>query len=167
MAFLVSPMSNSLLPEIARLRSQLRVREAFHLIDKTLGLAALAAVAGCAIGIGFRVPAIVLLFQRGNFTPESTRLVAAVFLGLCPSLVGWSLLELTSRSLFALDQRGLPLLAAAIPVLFNVALTFWLKPTRPELIGIGASAGLLLGFLFLFVSARAKRKSLMAANERE
>ena len=45
LAFLVSPISNSLLPEIARLRSQMRLREAFHLIDKTLGLAALAAVA--------------------------------------------------------------------------------------------------------------------------
>ena len=29
LAFLVSPISNSLLPEIARLRSQLRLREAF------------------------------------------------------------------------------------------------------------------------------------------
>ena len=46
LAFLVSPISNSLLPEIARLRSQLRLREAFRLIDRTLGLAALAAVGG-------------------------------------------------------------------------------------------------------------------------
>jgi hypothetical protein len=37
LAFLVSPISNSLLPEIARLRSLRRFREAFHLIDRTLG----------------------------------------------------------------------------------------------------------------------------------
>ncbi|MEO7649048.1 MAG: lipid II flippase MurJ, partial [Bryobacteraceae bacterium] len=109
LAFLVSPISNSLLPEIARLRSLNRVREAFRLIDKTIGLAALGAVAACAIGIAVRKPVIALMFERGSFTGDSTRLVAAVFLGFAPSLIGWSLLELTSRSLFALDRPGLPL----------------------------------------------------------
>jgi len=55
---------------------------AFRLIDRTIALAALAVVAGCAFAIAFREPAIALIFQRGNFTAESTRLVAAVFLGL-------------------------------------------------------------------------------------
>jgi hypothetical protein len=104
LAFLVSPISNSLLPEIARLRSQMRLREAFRLIDKTLGLAALAAVAGCGMALALRQPVIAILFQRGNFTAESTRLVSTVFLGLAPSLIGWSLLELTGRALFALDR---------------------------------------------------------------
>src|SRR5207253_2741631 len=36
LAFLVNPVSNALLPEIARLRSHLRLREAWHLIDKTI-----------------------------------------------------------------------------------------------------------------------------------
>ncbi len=82
LAFLVSPISNSLLPEIARLRSQLRLREAFRLIDRTLGMAALAAVGGCAVAMALRQPAIAILFQRGNFTAESTALVSTVFLGL-------------------------------------------------------------------------------------
>src|SRR5207253_3863323 len=38
LTFLVSPISNSLLPEIARLRSLLRVPEALRLIDRTLAL---------------------------------------------------------------------------------------------------------------------------------
>ena len=108
MALLVSPISNSLLPEIARLRSLFRIREAFRLIDRTLALAALLVVAGCAFALAFRRPAIALFFQRGNFTVESTTLVSAVFLGLGPSLVGWSLLEITSRSLFALDRPWPP-----------------------------------------------------------
>jgi len=157
LAFLVSPMSNSLLPEIARLRSQFRLREAFHLIDRTIALAALAAVGGCAFALVFREPVIALFFQRGSFTAESTRLVSAVFLGLGPSLIGWSLLELTSRSLFALDRPWLPLFAAAIPLVGNVVFTLWMHSAAPEMIGVGASAGLLAGFLFLFVLARANR----------
>jgi len=157
LAFLVSPISNSLLPEIARLRSQMRLREAFQLIDKTLGLAALAALAGCTVALLLRQPAIMFLFQRGSFTAGSTRLVSAVFLGLAPSLIGWSLLELTGRALFALDRPWLPLFAAMIPVACNVTLTLWLDSSKPELLGVGASTGLIIGFLALFAGARRKR----------
>ncbi len=163
LALLVSPISNSLLPEIARLRSQMRLRDAFRLIDRTLALAALAAVAGCAVAIALRRPAIALLFQRGNFTAESTALVSSVFLGLAPSLIGWSLLELTGRALFALDRPALPLCAALISVLVNVALTLWLHSTNSQLIGLGASAGLMVGFLALFGAAHAGRKRWVPA----
>ena len=46
MALLVNPITNSLLPEIARLRSLFRLREAFRLIDRTIALSALAVVRG-------------------------------------------------------------------------------------------------------------------------
>ena len=162
LAFLVSPISNSLLPEIARLRSQLRLPEAFRLIDRTLGLAALAAVAACAVALALREPVIAILFQRGNFTAESTTLVSTVFLTLAPSLIGWSLLELTGRALFALDRPALPLAASFIPVLVNVAVTLWLHSWKPQLIGLGASVGLMAGFLALFSAAHVSRKRWVA-----
>jgi putative peptidoglycan lipid II flippase len=162
LAILVSPISNSLLPEIARLRSQLRLPEAFRLIDKTLGSAALVAVAGCGIALALRHPVIALLFQRGNFTAQSTTVVSTVFLGLAPSLIGWSLLELTGRALFALDRPALALGASFIPVLVNVALTLWLHSSNPQWIGLGASLGLMAGFLVLFAAAHASRKRWMA-----
>lgn len=163
-AFLVSPVSNSLLPEIARLRSLRRLREAFHLIDRTLALAALAAVSGCGIALALRQPVIAILFQRGNFTAQSTFLVSTVFLGLAPSLIGWSLLELTGRALFALDRPMLALGASFIPVLVNVAVTLSLHSLQPQWIGLGASVGLMAGFLVLFTAAHASRKQWMAAN---
>ncbi len=158
MAFLVSPMSNSLLPEIARLRAQLRLREAFRLIDRTLALAAVAAVAVCAFAIVLREPAVRIMFERGSFTPESTALVSAVFLGLGPSLIGWSLLELTSRSLFSLERPLLPVATAFIPLLGNIGVTLWLRPVAPAWVGAGASAGFLAGFLALLVLAGARRR---------
>jgi len=158
LAILVTPISNSLLPEIARLRSLFRVRDAFRLIDRTTALAALAAVGGCAFALTFRQPAISLFFQHGRFTGESTRMVSAVFLGLGPSLVGWSLIEIDSRSLFALDRPWPPVIAAWVPLLFNVALTLWLHSYSPRLVGVGASLGLLAGFVVLFVMAHAQRR---------
>jgi putative peptidoglycan lipid II flippase len=142
------------LPEIARLRSASRGRDALRLIGRTVGLAALVAVAGCAFALTFRVPAIRLLFERGSFTPQSTRMVAAVFLGLGPSLIGWSLIEITARSLFALSRPWPPVIAATIPLLVNVVYTLRAQPLAPEWIGVGSSVGLLAGFLTLFVILR-------------
>ena len=162
LAFLVSPMSNSLLPEIARLRAQLRLREAFRLIDRTLALAAVAAVAVCAFAIALRQPAVRIMFERGSFTPESTALVSAVFLGLGPSLIGWSLLELTSRSLFSLERPLLPVVTAFIPLLGNIAVSLWLHPAQPAWLGAGASAGFLAGFLVLIALAGARRRKWLS-----
>jgi putative peptidoglycan lipid II flippase len=165
LALLVNPLSNSLLPEIARLRSLGRLREAYHLIDRTLGFAALLALSGCAFALAFRQPAIALFFQRGSFTAESTALVSAVFLGLGPSVVGWSLLEIASRSLFGLDRRWPPVVAAFLPVLLNVTLTLKLHSFRPEFVGVGASVGLLVGFAVLFVMMLAGRRDSLAPVE--
>ena len=159
LAILVNPLANSLLPEIARLRSAFRLREAFRLIDRTVALAALIAVAGCGFALFFRTPAIALLFQRGNFTADSTHLVSAVFLGLAPTLIGWSLIEITSRSLFALNRPWPPVLAALVPVLVNAAFTLRLATSQPQWIGAGASVGAISGFAVLFLLVLLNRKS--------
>jgi putative peptidoglycan lipid II flippase len=162
LTFLVSPISNSLLPEIARLRSLLRLPEALRLIDRTLALAGLAAVAACAVGVAVRGPVIAILFERGSFTADSTRLVAAVFLGFAPSLIGGSLFELTARSLFALDRPWLPLAASIVPVLCNLAMLVSIPTPQPALIGLGASVGLLCAFALLFALAHARRTKWLA-----
>jgi putative peptidoglycan lipid II flippase len=160
-AYLVSPVSNSLLPEIARLGAKNRSREAVRIIEKTTLVVAAAAIAACIGGIVLRKPVIALLFQRGNFTAESTLLVSGVFLGFAPSIVGWALLEITSRSLFALNRPWLPLGAAAIPVLFNLVFSALMRSyglTQPKYIGLGASLGLLLAFVVLLGMAHILRK---------
>jgi putative peptidoglycan lipid II flippase len=162
LALLVNPISNSLLPEIARLRSICRLKDALRLIDRTIALVALAAIAGCVLAVVFRQQAIALLFQRGNFTADSTRLVAAAFFTLAPSLIGWSLIEILARSLFALDRRWPPVIAAVIPLLVNTTISMRLGAARPEYIGLGASVGLFAGFVVLFVMAHISRKQWLS-----
>lgn len=162
LALLVQPISNSLLPEIARLRSLFRLREALRLIDKTIALAAVVAVGGCGFALVFRQQAIALLFQHGSFTAESTRLVASAFLALGPSLIGWSLIEILARSLFALDRPWPPIIAALIPVIINVTITLRVGPFHPEYLGLGASVGLISGFAVLFAIAHTGRKRWLA-----
>ena len=163
LALLVGPLTNSLLPEIARLRNALRLGEAFRLVNRSIMIAALLAAGITGIALLLREPVIRVMFERGNFTADSTKLVSAVFLALGPTLVGWSLLEITSRSLFALDRPWPPVFVALVPVLVNAALTLGLGLSRPQWIGAGASTGALTGFALLFLIVRLKRRRWMEA----
>lgn len=161
-AYLVSPVSNSMLPEISLLQAKGETRQAWRIIDRTTALVAAASLAACLVGVLLRQPVIALLFQRGNFTVASTELVSAVFLGFAPALVGCTLLEITSRSLFALNRPWLPMCAAALPVLINLLLSGLLRArhvTSPQFIGLGASIGMLVGFAGLFAVAHLTRRA--------
>jgi putative peptidoglycan lipid II flippase len=158
LALLVNPLSNSLLPEIARLRSLGRPREALRLIDRTIALTAAIAIACCLFALVFRETGIRIIYQRGQFTAQETRVAAAVFLGLGPSLVGWSLIEIASRSLFALDRRWPQVISVAAPLACNVLFTIGMHSASAQLLGAGASLGLSLGFVLLFTLLHTGRK---------
>jgi peptidoglycan biosynthesis protein MviN/MurJ (putative lipid II flippase) len=67
-------------------------------------------------------------------------------------------MEILARSLFALDRRWPPVIAAVIPVLVNVVVSLRLGANRPEYIGLGSSLGLAAGFVALFAMAHLRRK---------
>jgi putative peptidoglycan lipid II flippase len=163
LAILVSPLGNSLLPEIARLRSLLRWREAFRVIDRTVLFTSLFALAISGIALLLRYPAISVLFERGSFTAASTRLVGAVFLGFGPTLIGWSVMEITARSLFALDRPWPPVIASLAPVVVNAAFTLRLHTVEPQWIGAGASLGALAGAAVLLSIVHWKRTKWLPA----
>ena len=163
LAYLVYPVASSLVPEIARLRGTNETSKAYSLLDSAVLLMAVASVLSCAVGVMLRTPIIALLFERGNFTPESTQLVSTVFLGIAPSLIGWALLDLIARCFFALNRPRLPLIAAFIPITVNLALTSILRAegrlNSPITLGLGASIGLFIGFATLFAMIHLRRQT--------
>ena len=163
LAYLVYPVASTLVPEIARLRGTNETSKAYSLLDSAVLLMAVASVLSCAVGVMLRTPIIALLFERGNFTPESTQLVSTVFLGIAPSLIGWALLDLIARCFFALNRPRLPLIAAFIPITVNLALTSILRAegrlNSPITLGLGASIGLFIGFATLFAMIHLRRQT--------
>jgi putative peptidoglycan lipid II flippase len=164
-AYLVFPIAHTLLPEIGRLRGAGDTARAYRLIDRSVGLMAAASVLSCAIAVLFRAPIIAIVFQRGSFNTESTQLVSSVFLGFAPSLVGWTMMDLMSRCLFALDRPKLPTLTSFIPVAVNFALMVFLRSRHvlqgnPGILGLGASGGLMAGFIVLFALIHLRRRTL-------
>ena len=160
-AYLVYPVANSLVPEIAHLQSSNNTARAYRLIARSVRWMAVASLLACASGLLVRTQAISLLFQRGSFTAESTQLVSAVFLGFAPAIIGWTLMDLGSRCLFALDRPKLPVLAAMVPVTLNllIMLAFGWRYSlhHPSVLAVGAAAGLLAGFAVLFAGLRSGR----------
>jgi putative peptidoglycan lipid II flippase len=67
-----------------------------------------------------REPLIVLLFQRGEFTAESTALVAWALLWYALGLVGHCLVELLARAFYALHDTRTPVAIGIIVMSLNV-----------------------------------------------
>ncbi len=157
-AYLVYPVANSLVPELAQLQRTHNTARVSSLIGRSMRLMAACALGACGIGLLVRTQVISILFQRGSFTQESTLLVSAVFLGFAPAIIGWSLMDLGSRCLFALDRARLPVLAALVAVSINVVVMLafgWPYSLRhPSMLAVGASAGLLVGFASLYISLK-------------
>jgi len=164
-AYLLYPLANSLLPEIARLRGIGRMGQAYRLIDKSLALVGVVSVAACVVGVLLRTRAISLLFERGSFTGESTLLVSSVFLGFAPAIIGWSMLDLMSRCFFALDRPRLPVIASFLPVTVNLVVMLLLAHShKPEFLAAGASAGLTVACAYLFFASNLSRKAALVVD---
>lgn len=168
-AYLVYPVANSLVPELAHLQSSNNMARAYSLIGRSVRLMAGFALAACGIGLLVRTQAIGILFQRGSFTEDSTYLVAAVFLGFAPAIVGWTLMDLGSRCLFALNQSRLPVIAALVPVSINVVVMLafgWpYSLNHPSMLAVGASAGLLSGFVAVYAGLRMSKSTVAFDSE--
>lgn len=78
-----------------------------------------------AVGlILLRVPVTRLLFERGEFDARSTQLVAWALLWYTLGLVSHSVVEITSRAFYALQDTKTPVLVGAAAMGANVILSF-------------------------------------------
>ncbi len=71
-----------------------------------------------------REPIITLIYERGEFTTVSTRLVAWALLWYSAGLVGHALVEILARSFYALHDTKTPVLVGIGAMSLNVAFSF-------------------------------------------
>jgi putative peptidoglycan lipid II flippase len=97
------------------------------------GILFLALPAGIGL-ILLRQPIVALLFQRGEFGPDDTQLVAWALLWYAAGLVGHSVVEIASRAFYALQDTRTPVLVGVAAMGLNVVLSLTLP-------GVFARAG--------------------------
>lgn len=73
-----------------------------------------------------REPIVALLFQRGEFGPDDTQLVAWALLWYAAGLLGHSVVEIASRAFYALHDTRTPVLIGTGAMALNVILSLTL-----------------------------------------
>jgi putative peptidoglycan lipid II flippase len=71
-----------------------------------------------------RVPIITLLYQRGEFTAQSTELVAWALLWYGIGLVGHAMVEILARAFYALHDTKTPVLIGILAMTLNVLFSY-------------------------------------------
>jgi putative peptidoglycan lipid II flippase len=74
-----------------------------------------------------RTPIITLLYQRGEFTSNSTSLVAWALLWYALGLVSHSMVEILSRAFYALHDTKTPVIVGSLAMTLNVLLSITLS----------------------------------------
>lgn len=90
-----------------------------------------------------RRPIVALLYQRGEFGPESTGLVAWALLWYAAGLVGHSVVEIISRAFYALHDTKTPVLVGTAAMSLNLVFSLLLSALFPR-IGWAPHGGLAL-----------------------
>jgi len=80
--------------------------------------------------------AVQLLFERGEFTPESTTLVTWAVHGYALGLIGQSLLEVSARTFYAQQDTRTPLIVAVGAMTVNILASLLMR----ERLGVGGLA---------------------------
>lgn len=119
-------VATALFPTLAALVAQgklAEMRRIFGLTLRNLLFLTLPAATGLVI---LRVPIVQLLFERGQFTPESTRLTAWALGFFSLGLVGHAVVEILTRAFYALQDTKTPVGAGIVAMGLNIGLSLWL-----------------------------------------
>ncbi|HWQ46920.1 MAG TPA: murein biosynthesis integral membrane protein MurJ, partial [Longilinea sp.] len=96
------------------------------LVSSLRGVLLLALPASLGL-ILLRVPLIQFMYERGEFTAQSTQMVAWALLFYAAGLVGHSVVEVISRAFYAVNNTRTPVIIGAIAMTINLALSLILS----------------------------------------
>ena len=93
--------------------------------------------------IVLRTPIVALLYQRGEFSAESTRMVAWALLWYAAGLIGHCVVEVTARAFYALHDTKTPVIVGALAMTLNLGFSILFSSLFSQA-GLPAHGGLAL-----------------------
>lgn len=111
--------------------------------------------------LALAIPVVRLLFERGEFTPDSTVRVSTVVMALAPGLVSFSLVNIYARAFYALGDTKTPMVISVGCLVANLILTLVLIfPLRHLGMGIANTTTSSLNAALLLYGLRRKLRGL-------
>jgi putative peptidoglycan lipid II flippase len=133
-------------PTMASLAARQSFAELRQILADSLRVVLFLGLPASVLVMLMREPLVVLLFERGEVTPEGSSLVMWALLFLSFGLVALTALEVISRAFYALGDTLTPVLAGGVQILVMWLLSGWLAFTVFPQVGWQPLGGLTLGF---------------------
>lgn len=119
-AAIAQAAATAALPTFSAQAARNQLAEMRSALAATLRGVLLLAIPACVGLILLREPLVAALYQRGQFTDQSTQLVAWALLWYAAGLVGHSIVEIISRAFYALHDTRTPVMVGVGAMTFNV-----------------------------------------------
>jgi putative peptidoglycan lipid II flippase len=121
-----------LLPELSRALKGGDLQRAGDYQNRSLAFALFLTLPAAAALMVISEPVVRLLFERGEFSVETTRVTARALAFFAPGLPAFVLVKVFSPGFFAREDTKTPMRIAGLTMLVNVTLSLILFPTMAE-----------------------------------
>ncbi len=72
-------------------------------------------------------PLVTVLFQRGSFTAESTKITSGLLFYYMPVVIGFTIKQIFNRGFYAMQNTTLPIITTVVQVVLNIILNYALS----------------------------------------
>jgi putative peptidoglycan lipid II flippase len=114
-------------PTFAILAAEQAIDKMRRIIADTLRLIFFLSLPAAILIMLLRKPIVAVLFQRGQFTAESTEFVAWALLFFALSLIGLAAIEIIARAFYAMEDTWTPVLVGALQLIAMWLIGLWLS----------------------------------------
>ncbi len=119
-------VATAALPEIARQVNAGALGDVRRTVSSSIRMMLMLSVPATIGLMALSGPIVELIFQRGQFTSESTRMTALALLGYAPGLIGYSAVKIASPTFYALKDARTPVVVSVITIALNLVLNLTL-----------------------------------------
>ncbi len=119
-------VATAALPEVARQAAAGALDDMRRTVSSSLRLMLMLSVPATVGLMVLGGPIVEFIFQRGQFTSESTRLTAMALLFYAPGLIGYSAVKIASPTFYALNDPRTPVLVSVSSIVMNLVLNLTL-----------------------------------------
>jgi putative peptidoglycan lipid II flippase len=119
-------VATAALPEVARHAATGAIGDMRRTISSSVRMMLMLSVPATIGLMALSGPIVELLFQRGQFTSESTRMTALALLCYAPGLIGYSAVKIASPTFYALNDSRTPALVSVGTIALNLVLNLTL-----------------------------------------
>jgi len=150
-------MGTALLPAISHQVARREIQEARRNMSFALRFIFFI-ILPCAVGlIVLSQPIVRMLFERGEFDPESTARTSAVLTGYCIGLFAYSGQKIVTSGFYAVQDTRTPVRIAVVSLITNIVLNFILMQHFKEAgLALATSISGILQFLLLLIYFNSK-----------